>query len=399
MDRKKLPLRNLKYRSVRTFSLIVIIALLSFTMLGGGLVLTSLQRGLQSLKTRLGADIIVVPDEAKSKKDLENILLDGVPGYFYMDRSYLDKVAAREGIEKISVQYYLASAKAGCCTMPVQIIGYDPQTDFTITPWISDSRAVVPGQNEIVVGYSVNAAVGSKLTFFGVTSTVVAKLDRTGTALDTAVYGNYDTIKAMIEGSRTNSFPYFSNHDPDDIISSILIEVKDGYSVDQVVGDINIHVRGVEAVGTKSMLSGVSDSLAGVSSVLTALIVAVWALIIVILIMLFCFGMNERKREFAVLRVIGTSGRMLAGIIFRETAILSLSGGAAGSLIAVILVFPLSGALEKKLGLPFLVPGAGTTVLMLLLSVIITAAVVTATSSYSAFKLSKVDVGKILREQ
>ena len=391
MDIRSLPVKNLKRRSGRTASLLIIIAILSFTMLGGALVLTSLQTGLKSLETRLGADIIVVPDEAKSKKDLESILLDGVPGYFYMDRAYLDKVESREGIGRSTVQYYLASAKAGCCSMPVQIIGYDPSTDFIITP-------TVPGLNEIVVGYDVNAAVGSTLTFFGVTSKVVAKLDRTGSALDTAVYANYDTIKLMIEGSKTNSFSYFSEHDPDEIISSILIEVEDGYSIDQVAGDINVHVRGVEAVATTSMLSGVSGSLSGVSSVIGFLIIAIWILVVAVLIILLYAGMNERKKEFAVLRVMGTSRKMLSKIILEETLILSACGGLIGSVIALITVIPFSGTLENKLNLPFLLPGADTIALLCAGSIILTVAVVTLSGSYNAYKLSRVDVGKILRE-
>ena len=398
MDIRSLPVKNLKRRSGRTASLLIIIAILSFTMLGGALVLTSLQTGLKSLETRLGADIIVVPDEAKSKKDLESILLDGVPGYFYMDRAYLDKVESREGIGRSTVQYYLASAKAGCCSMPVQIIGYDPSTDFIITPWIADSSNTVPGLNEIVVGYDVNAAVGSTLTFFGVTSKVVAKLDRTGSALDTAVYANYDTIKLMIEGSKTNSFSYFSEHDPDEIISSILIEVEDGYSIDQVAGDINVHVRGVEAVATTSMLSGVSGSLSGVSSVIGFLIIAIWILVVAVLIILLYAGMNERKKEFAVLRVMGTSRKMLSKIILEETLILSACGGLIGSVIALITVIPFSGTLENKLNLPFLLPGADTIALLCAGSIILTVAVVTLSGSYNAYKLSRVDVGKILRE-
>ncbi|MBR1797050.1 MAG: ABC transporter permease [Clostridiales bacterium] len=398
MNIKQLPVKNLKRRSGRTASLLSIIAVLAFTMLGGAMVLTSLRTGLNSLRTRLGADIIVVPDEAKSKKDLESILLDGVPGYFYMDRSYLDKVSAREGIKRITVQYYLASAKAGCCTMPVQIIGYDPDTDFIITPWIADSSSTSPRLNEIVVGYDVNASVGNTLTFFGVTSKVVAKLDRTGSALDTAVYANYDTIKLMIEGSKTNSFPYFSEHDPDEIISSILIEVEDGYSIEQVTGDINVHIRGVEAVATTSMLSGVADSLSAVSSVTGFLIAIVWILVIFVLVILFYSGMNERKKEFAVLRVMGTSRRMLSRIILEETFLLSLGGGVTGAVLALIVVIPFAGTLENKLNLPFLIPSVSSVALLFAGTILLTVAVVTLSASYNAYSLSRVDVGKILRE-
>ena len=297
MNMNTLPLKNLRRRMGRTTALVIVVILLSVSMLGGGLIVDSLQRGLASLETRLGADIIVVPDEAKSKKDLEAILLDGVPGYFYMDRAYYDKVVSREGLGRVSAQYYLASTKSGCCSMPVQIIGFDPETDFTVTPWIEQSGGKELGLYDVVAGYNINKTVGGKLKFFDVECRVVSKLDRTGTELDNAVYANFDTIRALIEASKTNSFKFFSEQNPADIVSSILIDVEEGYSIDDVVADINIHVKGVEAVATKSMLSGVSDSLKGVSRVIKVLIAVIWILVLLILLVVFSSMIHQRKKE------------------------------------------------------------------------------------------------------
>ena len=66
---------------------------------GGSAVVLSLRSGLDSLEARLGADIIVLPIEAESKKSLENLLLQGTVGAFYMDSSALERVWAVEGVE------------------------------------------------------------------------------------------------------------------------------------------------------------------------------------------------------------------------------------------------------------------------------------------------------------
>ena len=52
-------------------------------------------------------DIVVVPNQARSHGTLESILLQGIPGYFYMDRSYLDRIRQVDG-EKVSLITYLA---------------------------------------------------------------------------------------------------------------------------------------------------------------------------------------------------------------------------------------------------------------------------------------------------
>ena len=80
-----LPLKNLKGKPVRSAMLLLLTVLLSFVILAGSLTVSSLRTGLSSLQSRLGADIMVVPYEATTKSSLENIVLQGNTGYFYMD--------------------------------------------------------------------------------------------------------------------------------------------------------------------------------------------------------------------------------------------------------------------------------------------------------------------------
>ena len=118
---KSLPFRNLAGKPVRTAILILLTALLSLTVFGGTLMITSLKTGLHSLESRLGADIMVVPYEATTKSNLENIVLQGATGYFYMDNNKYQKILEREGIGQVSAQFFLASASSGCCSTAVQI--------------------------------------------------------------------------------------------------------------------------------------------------------------------------------------------------------------------------------------------------------------------------------------
>ena len=63
------------------------------------------------------ADIIVVPSSAKSKVNLDNLFLQGTTGYYYMDRSVLERVAARDDVERVSAQVFMASLRADCCSI------------------------------------------------------------------------------------------------------------------------------------------------------------------------------------------------------------------------------------------------------------------------------------------
>lgn len=398
MSKKKLLVNNLVRKPLRTISLLFICMIMSAAVFGGAVVSTSLYNGIDSLEQRLGADIIVVPESASEKVDLEGILLQGTPGYFYMDKSLQDAIAETDGIEKQSAQYFLVSANAECCTVQVQIIGFDEETDFSVKPWLHEAYSGKLGQNEIVIGSGLSTRVGHTLKLYGVECKAVGKLESTGTGLDTAVYATNDTVRGLIKAAEKQGITVLSKQSPDDVISSVYIKVKDGYDIDEVAANINLGINGVQAVRTKSMITGTADKLSVISCGLSLLIIVVWVLSAVIMLIVFTVLINERRREFAVLRAIGFSRRQLGGQIMRETLVICLLGALLGVAAASAAVFPFSTLIEQKSGLPLLTPSAATVAgyaALAFAAVLVTGPLA---SAYSAYRLSRVDTGKILRE-
>ena len=74
-----------------------------------------------------------------SEQELEGILLYGSPNYFYMDKNIEEIIRSVDGVQTASSQTYLASVSESCCDFPVQLIGFDPETDFIIQPWAKKS--------------------------------------------------------------------------------------------------------------------------------------------------------------------------------------------------------------------------------------------------------------------
>ena len=394
---RSLPFKNLRGKPLRTAVLVTLTALLALTFLAGTLTVSSLRSGLASLENRLGAEIIVVPYEATTKKSFENIVLQGSTGYFYMDKQLADKVCSAEGIGQCSSQFYLASTSAGCCSIPVQIIGFDPDTDFTVQPWIRRSFDEPLGDGDIVVGNDLNAFVGDTLQFYGVECRVAAKLDKTGTSFDTTVFANMDTVKRMTRASLDKGLNSFKNIDPEKVVSCILINTSDERSADEVLNDINIHNKKVKAVRTKEMISGVSDSLGGVSRIVGILIAAVWLLGGVILLLAFTMSVNERKKEFAVLRVIGASRGKLARTVMAESLAVGVLGSLIGIGLGLLIMLPFAGAIEELLAMPYLLPDAGK--IAVLAAGAAAASILTGVlaAAVSAYRISRMDTGVILR--
>lgn len=393
----RLPVKNLQKKPVRTVSLLILTAFLSFSILAGSMVISGLRSGLSSLKAKLGADIMVVPYDAITKADLENIILQGNPGYFYMDRSVVDKLSTREGVGQMSEQFFLASASSGCCSLAVQIIGFDPETDFTIQPWIQNSYKGKLGYMEILVGNDLNAFAGDTLTFYGSDCQVAAKLTKTGTYLDTAVYATEETIKTLIESAKEQKLFNFGDVNPDEIVSCVLINVADGYSVEEVLDDINIHVRKVEAVRTQNLISDVASQLTGASDMIGGLVIAVWVLGLVILAIAFLMIAGERKNEYAILRVVGVTRKGIVSMLFKEALIVSAAGSLIGAACAVLVTMAFGNLIENTIGLPFLLPAGGDLIIMIAVGTVIAIVASALASCISALRISRTDTALILR--
>lgn len=393
-----LPVQNILKKPLRSAALMIIAAFLAFSAFGGSLMVMSLSNGLNSLSARLGADIVVVPYSATSKVSYDSVIIQGEPGQFYMDAMYYDEIKKEtEEIDKITAQFYLASAKASCCSARLQIIGFDPETDFSVQPWIAKSYAKELSEFDAVVGSDVTPNTDMTIEIYGKTLRVQAVLEKTGTELDNAMYVNIATMKQLILAHNEKNPNQERAVDPDKVVSSVFIKVADGYDIDDVTADINLHVRQVKAIRTQNMISGVSDSLPGVSGAIGVLMVAVWVLSVIIMAIAFTMMMNERKKEFAVLRVLGASRARLAGFVFKENTLLTLAGGLCGVAVTILITALFSGLIEQSIGLPFLLPDAATICIVGVLTLLVTVAAGAVTAAASAFKISKIDAGLILR--
>ena len=395
----ELAKKNVIHRPLRSMALLILLAFLSFTAFAAMSVTMALQNGFVSLQERLGADIMVVPYEASTRSSLESIVLQGNTGYFYMNGDVADKIAGMDGVERCSSQYYLASASSSCCSIPVEIIGFDPETDFTITPWIRKSNGKELQYLDVVVGNDLNAFVGDTLSFYGTEVRVAAKLDKTGTSFDTAVFTDRDTIRTLIGASLDKRLNEYGNINAGNVVSCVLIDVAEDADVEDVLNDINLHVRKVSAVRTGNMIAGIADSLQGISGVAKLLAILLWAVSLAILTVAFLMMANERKKEFAVLRVLGASRKELAGIVLLEGVQLCLTGSLTGVMLGGLAVVPFAGLIEQKLGLPFLLPPTSILLMTAVVTVLLTVLFGAVSSAVAAWQIARTDAGTILRAE
>lgn len=392
-------IKNIKKKPFRAAAMVILVLFLSFTVFTGAFTVISLQRGLDSYQLRLGADIVVIPNSAKGHGSVDDILLQGITGNYYMAGKEVEKVRAIEGISEITTQFFLTSAKTSCCSVKVQIIGFDPDTDFSIQPWISESYADRVADGDIIAGSSITVPADRTITFYGQEYRVAAQLAETGTGLDSAVYVNMNTMKEMASNAaRLLETSPFQGVDINTAASAVLIRVAKGYEISDVTDDINIHITKVQASSARNMISQISEGLGGVSRVIGLLVGAVWVLALIILITVFILVSNERRKEFAILRIMGASRKMLFKIMGCESLLISTVGAVLGLIIAGLLLLSLSGSLKEMLRLPLLTPGTGTVIILCICAFAAAVLAGLVTALVSARRITKSETGLLLRE-
>ena len=391
--------KNMKRKPLRYALLTALVMLIAFTVFSGAFVIISLQRGLEVYRARLGADMVVVPSSATGHGSVDDILLQGITGNYYMSGKVCEKVAATDGIEAVTKQFFLTSAKASCCSSRVQIIGFDPDTDFSIMPWIAESYSGTVQDGDVVVGAKIGVPESGRITFYGQEYTIAARLKETGTGLDSAVFANMNTVRKMaVNASSLLKTSPFQGIDIDTAASALLIKVADGYSVEQVTDDINIHITKVKATPAKSMISDLSEGLTGTSALIGIMAAVIWAMAVIILVIVFVLLSNERRKEFAVLRVMGASRKMLSRIMGTEAAVLGAIGAIIGIVLSVLAVFPLSGSIRDMLKLPFFMPDLWVVLVLAAGAFLIALSAALLTALLSAKKITKNETALLLRE-
>ena len=255
----RIAILNLRHSLTRTVGLVFLTAILSFVLFGGSILMISLQNGLRTMKDRMGADIMIVPLE--NTGDMEAILLKGEPSCFYFKKTLEAKVRDLDGVEFCSSQFFLTSLDAECCDARVQLIGFDPATDFSIQPWIEKVFDKKLEDGAVIIGNDIRVENGKKIKLFGVEYEVAAKLDATGTGLDQAVYATTDTIKSMHAAAYEKGQRFLEQADPDDYISAILIRAKEDTDIKKLIKNIRKELGAVQVVESQSMIRGTADQI------------------------------------------------------------------------------------------------------------------------------------------
>ena len=371
---------NLKRKPFRTVSLIVLTAVLAFSLFSGSFLVKSLNGGMQSLSNRLGADIIVVPQGYDSK--IESALLRGEPNSFYFKSEVVDRIKKIEGVDLASPQLFIATLSAGCCSFPLQVIGIDFDSDFNIKPWLERQIRLPLTDNQIVVGSNIVGDTHSQVKFFNQPFVIAGRLAKTGMGFDNSVFMTIENAKRLAkEYERIMEHPVAQD---EDLISSVMVRLKPNADARAVSQRILKEFEGeqIYPLISKRMMTNISSSIANLNVYIYVLLALLWLLSFIVLAVSFSSIFHERKEEFGMLRIIGGTKKKLAQLASAEALIISAAGAGIGTVLSCLIVLLFNQAIIAGLKMPFLTPP----ILWILLCALLTLSAISVIGPLAALK-------------
>jgi putative ABC transport system permease protein len=382
---------NILHRRLRSVCIVLLIAFTTLLVAGGTLLGLGLKNGVESINARLGADAMVVPQSAGG--DFEGALLGGSPSTFYLNSTIASRVMSLDGVERATPQLFISSFASGHCAALLQIIGYDPKTDFVVTPWLGDSSVAEPRYGEVVIGNNVTLGIGDKLLLFSVTLDVAGILEKTGMGFDNSVFVNMETAQALLAeyGKYSEALPLPEGAGADDVVSVVLLDLENGADVLAFQRRVNSGFRGegVRYVSSQALISDASKNLGLVIGILAVLLAAVWIFAVFVLAVIFTLALNERRREFGILRAIGATRRKLSAIVVTEATLLCGAGAVCGVGALCLIVFPYKALIGHVLQAAYLPPESGAVVGLLAACLVLGTAVGPLASLFAVARIGK----------
>lgn len=363
----KNTIKDIQRHAFLNACLLATVVILSVMLFSVTVISVSLKKGMVNMRKRLGADIMLVPKGEREKA--ENMLLEGSRSNFYFEGEVYEKVQSIDGISDSTSQCFLKSLSADCCSSEVQIVFFDPESDFVVGPWIETEYKQKLSGDEVIVGSDIVSEDG-KIKLFGQEYAIASQMARTGTALDSSVYFSTDAKAELLRNAEEKGSFLTEEQKKGDILSSIFINVDGSHTTEQVIDSAHKTIGDIfDVVYPKKLHESLSGSLLKITGVVNVISLSLGILLVAILLIINSIIMKGRKSEIALLRVLGHRKKDLIRKLLSEMGLISLAGALGGSLLGALIVIPFGRYIGKSLDMPYLGPGIASVLVQILLIV------------------------------
>ncbi len=392
-----LALQNLGRRKARSLLLVAAVALGSGVVFTGAILMRSIDRSMEVGFTRLGADLMVVPEGALT--NITAALLVVEPTDLALDADLLAK-ARLTSLGRIAAQKVVRMEHSGVGSHhdSVDLIGFEPERDFTVQPWLAEKLNRPLQTGDVILGSARDGALGTQFLIFGKPHTVYGRLARTGVGThERGVFMSFATLAELAEICRREKpAPVLAPGK----VTGFLVELAPGATALQARFAILSSVKGVKVVSGDTTLSGIRQGLAALLDGILALMALMFASSALLVSVLFSAIVTERRGELGLLKAIGARRAQVLGMILSEAVLATGIGGLLGVVLGVLAMRLFKHSLVyylETVGVPFVWVGTPLVVALAAATIVLSCLIGAAGVLYPAWTASRRDAYDLVR--
>lgn len=393
----RIALKNIRGNPTKSLTILLCVLGVAAFFVATTLIVRGAQNSLERGLERLGADILVVPEGAESK--MESALLMGNPIRLWMPDEILDGVARVEGVAGTSPQIYLQSLfGAHCCAVSEMfIVVFDPETDFSVSPWLQKNLGRGLELGEVIGGTHVFLPEGEEyIRLYGYNLDLKGTLEPTGIGIDATLFMTIETAEelsrwSMVTAERPLKVPAGS-------ISSVLVRVQPEVDPHAVAVKIGQEVEGVAAIESPKLFGAFRQQMLGLLGLFVVMLILAYIVSAVLIGLVFSMAAHERRREMAVLRATGATPSFVFRTLWIEAALLALAGGVSGIALSSLAIYVFRDYVAGSLGMPFLFPSLPSFLGLAALALALSLVTVSIAVVVPAYRISRQEPALAMKE-
>lgn len=366
----RLAAQNVARRLLRSIFLGLAVMISVGVGFSGAILGWSLRDGILTSFSRMGADLVIVPQGTLI--NLTSTLLTVQPTALELDASLGETLRRVPGVAKVAPQLLV---EAGVEGRAIRLIAYDPQTDFTVEPWLPQGQRVSLEATDLLVGERVPQKPGEAISICGRTLTIAGRLGHTGVGpVDESFFLTFKGLDQLIDAARqtrpatplpTPEGEHAHHHHhgateclPDispDKVSAFLLQLAPGASLEQARFAIG-QITQIKVVSGNPIFTSARQSLGSLVWGVAIFAALLFVALLFVVSLLFSAIVQERYREIGMLRAMGARPIQIMALNLLEALIITGIGGVAGVVFGISLIFLAARSLGfyfASLGVPF----------------------------------------------
>ncbi len=359
-----LALSQIKRNPLRSGLMAFGIVIAAAVMTAVAILMVGVNQGITKTVKRLGADVMVVPRGEKTARQFNEALITGKPATFYLELSTAEKVSKVPGVDQTSNQTFVETlTNARCCAGKFFIVAFNPDTDFTVKPWLKSDipLSISKIQNWMIVGDRILLRKGNSAQFYGTSFTVAGVLEPTGTGMDWTIYISEKSLRKMVIGSGTKAEMPLRIQEGD--VSTILVKAKPGVDLIDLAEKIEQTAPEIQVILSSTVAKLAREQLFAIACVLGCVVGGLWIMALILSGVIFSMAVRERRSQIGLLVAKGANKRFIFGMLTKESIMIAATSCLSGCFMGLLIVVSFRELLSNALGASDVMPTTVTTAL------------------------------------